>query len=216
MLTPLYLKKRISGLEKEKERLEKEITELKGEEEKELEKELLVLKEKIKIFQKLFQRHKNSSKIFSLLESLCHPKVQFLKLNLDTKNSQEKYFSNLKQISENLKDYQTSLLKIETALPQDLSLSDLLNFLQKISAENGLLLKNVVQAKESKMEAKGILAKVKETYFNLNLIGSYASLKGFLQALEKSSRLIEVESVFVDETDEGLPKYNISIKVHSL
>ena len=88
LLTPLYLKKRISGLEKEKERLEKEITELKGEEEKELEKELLVLKEKIKIFQKLFQRHKNSSKIFSLLESLCHPKVQFLKLNLDTKNSQ--------------------------------------------------------------------------------------------------------------------------------
>ncbi|MCD6500489.1 type 4a pilus biogenesis protein PilO [bacterium] len=131
-------------------------------------------------------------------------------------SQKEKYFSNLKQISENLKDYQTSLLKIETALPQDLSLSDLLNFLQKISAENGLLLKNVVQAKESKMEAKGILAKVKETYFNLNLIGSYASLKGFLQALEKSSRLIEVESVFVDETDEGLPKYNISIKVHSL
>jgi len=131
----------------------------------------------------------------------------------------EKYFSNLGQISENLRNYQDSLEKIESALPQDLSLSSLLSFFQKKSSENGLLLKNISQAKmeskEKRKEEKGILAPVLETHFNLNLSGSLLSLKGFLETLEKSSRLIEVENISVEVTKEELPEYNLLIKVMS-
>lgn len=126
----------------------------------------------------------------------------------------EKYFSNLSQISENLSNYQDSLVKIESALPQDPSLASLLNFFQKESAENELLLKNINQVEvKRKEEKKGILAKVKETYLNLNLTGAYPSLRGFLESLEKSSRLIEVENISINVSKEEFPEYNILIKV---
>lgn len=128
----------------------------------------------------------------------------------------EAYFANLRQTSETLKDYQDTLEKIKAALPQELSLANLLNFFQKKSSESGLLLKNVTPTKKTKKEAApGILAKVEEAYFGLNLVGSYSSLKEFLKTLEKSSRLIEVESISLDATvEEKLPEYNILIKVY--
>jgi len=129
----------------------------------------------------------------------------------------EKYFSELSQISENLSNYQDSLEKIGSALPQEPSLSSLLNFFQKESSENGLLLKNVNQTEvKRKEEPKGILAKVKETYLILNLTGAYPSLRGFLESLEKSSRLIEVENISINVPKQGFPEYNILIKVFSL
>lgn len=144
-----------------------------------------------------------------------------LKNQVDEKQAElsetEKYFSELSQISEKLNDYQDSLKKIESALPQDSSLSSLLNFFQKESSENGLLLKNVNQAEgKRKEEPKGILAKVKETYINLSLTGTYPSLKGFLESLEKSSRLIEVENISINTATEEFPEYNILIKVHHM
>ncbi|MBZ9572842.1 hypothetical protein KJA17_01465 [Patescibacteria group bacterium] len=84
----LFLKSRISSLEEEKERLESQIAELEGEEEKRLEETILSLGEKIKVFKELLKSHKISSNFLSLLESSCHPRVQFTKLNLDTKNYQ--------------------------------------------------------------------------------------------------------------------------------
>ena len=129
----------------------------------------------------------------------------------------EEYFSELSQISENISDYQDSLKKIGSALPQGPSLASLLNFFQKESSENGLLLKNVNQTEGGRREEKkGILAKVKETYLNLNLTGDYPSLRGFLESLEKSSRLIEVENISIDVSEEGFPEYNILIKVYHM
>lgn len=128
----------------------------------------------------------------------------------------ERYFSNLSQILESLRNYEDSLGKIESALPENPNLSALLNFFQKKSSENGLLLKNISTAKGGRREVKkGILAKVEETYLNLSLSGSYLSLKGFLETLEKSSRLIGVENISVDVLKEGLPEYNLLIKVYS-
>jgi len=83
-----FLKNKISFLEERNEDLESQIAELEGEEEKELEEAILGFQEKIKIFKELFRDHKISSNFLSLLESSCHPKVQFTKLSLDTKNYQ--------------------------------------------------------------------------------------------------------------------------------
>ena len=127
----------------------------------------------------------------------------------------QRYFSDLGQVLENLRNYEDSLEKIESALPDDPSLAALLNFFQRKSSENGLLLKEISQAKVTKKEVKkGILARVEETYLYLNLSGSYLSLKGFLETLEKSSRLIEVERISIEVLREELPEYNILIKVY--
>ena len=162
--------------------------------------------------------------VLLLLIYLVWPQYQEfkdLKNQVDEKQAElsetEKYLSELSQISEKLSNYQDSLVKIESALPQDSSLSSLLSFFQKESSENGLLLKNVNPTeRKRKEEPKGILAKVKETYISLNLTGTYPSLKGFLESLEKSSRLIEVENISIDAAKEELPEYDILIKVHHM
>ena len=82
-----FLKSEISSLGERKGELERQIIELEGEEEKELEEEILGWQEKIKVFKKIFEEHKISSNFFSLLESSCQTKVQLTGLNLVTEDS---------------------------------------------------------------------------------------------------------------------------------
>lgn len=84
----LFLKSKTLSLEEKKESLEIEIAELEGGEETELEKVIFGFQEKIRVFKELFKEHKISSNFFSLLENSCHPKVQFIRLDLDIQNYQ--------------------------------------------------------------------------------------------------------------------------------
>lgn len=84
----LFLKSKNISLKEEKENLERQIAELEGVEEKELEETISVFGEKIRVFKELFRNHKISSNFFSLLENSCHPKVQFTRLDLNVENYQ--------------------------------------------------------------------------------------------------------------------------------
>lgn len=129
----------------------------------------------------------------------------------------KKYFANLNQISENLQEFKEPLTKIESALPSDVSLSALFNFLQEKSVENGLILENINTAakKEKGKTKKKTFLKLKETYLNLTLSGPYSSLKGFLRCLEQSSRLIEVKRISLEQEKKESPKYNLLLEVYS-
>ena len=60
------------------------------------------------------------------------------------------------------------------------------------------------------------LAKLKETQIKLQLVGSYPSLKSFLSDLEKSSRIIEVDSLsFATPEEIGPFTFDLVIKVYS-
>ncbi len=101
----------------------------------------------------------------------------------------KEYHASLLQASQEIKNYEEPISKINSALPQDPSLPDLFNFIQKASSENGLVLKDL-----------GSYTTVAENNFrktnlSFEVSGSYTSFKNFLSALEKSSRLIEVEAV---------------------
>lgn len=74
----------ISSQEERRGELERQIVELEGEEEKELEEEILFFGEKIRVFKEIFASHKISSNFLSLLESSSHQKVQLTRLNLAT------------------------------------------------------------------------------------------------------------------------------------
>ena len=52
----------------------------------------------------------------------------------------KEYFSDLFQTSQKLKEYSAELAKIDSALPTEPSILDLLRFLEKESAQNGLIL----------------------------------------------------------------------------
>ena len=154
---------------------------------------------------------------FFLIIFLIFPKYQnlnSLKKEIfekeDELSSQEKYFETLQETSEELKKYEDSLSKVDTALPQNPSLPELLNFIQKTSSQSGLSLKGISPAVTSPLEGE-----IKETRINFLLVGSYPDFKNFLSILEKSARLIDIENFSFSSLKEGPFNFNLAIKVYS-
>ena len=155
-----------------------------------------------------------------------YEKFRNLKQEISERETQvlriENYFSNLNKVLEDLENYQDSLEKIETGLPEDFSFPSLLAFFAKKSSESGLLLKNMsigeVQGIKGIKGEEKALSKTREAYFNLEIVGLYQSLKSFIDSVEKSSRLIEVENFSINtgkgENEEFLD-YSVRIKAYS-
>jgi Tfp pilus assembly protein PilO len=146
------------------------------------------------------------------------------KKEFETRNQEilsiENYHKKIDDTFNELKNYEESLDKINSALPDNYSSPSLFNYLQKTSAENGMFLETVSLAKAS---AKGtkvspgaetLKQNIKENYVNINLIGSYSSFKTFLESIEKSSRMIETENVLVEAEEETL-NFILLLKVSS-
>ena len=157
---------------------------------------------------------------FFLFVFLVFPKYQTLNVlkkevleKQEEFRSQEKYFETLQDASEELKKYEGPLSKVDSALPKNPSLPELLNFIQKASSQSGLSLKGISPAVTLPFE-KG---EIKETRINFLLVGSYPDFKNFLSILEKSARLIDVENISfsLPKEKEGLFNFAITIKVYS-
>jgi len=126
--------------------------------------------------------------------------------------SQENYFQEIQRISGKLKENQDSLSKIESALPEDSFLPQVLNFFQKAASQSGTSLKHIVPVFVALERGQNI----RTTKVNLVLGGDYYSFKDFLSLVEKSARLIEVENIYFSYPKEGGPFiFNISTKTYS-
>jgi len=144
--------------------------------------------------------------------------LRALRLEIGRRNtelqSKEKHISNLQEASQELEKYQLELSKIDSALPSSPSLPSLFNFLQKVSSQNGLILEEIGSFSVSVPEEK---PEIKEISLNLGVSGSYSAFKNFLSTLEKSARLIEIESISFStpEKKESPFSFDLKIKVHS-
>ena len=113
---------------------------------------------------------------------------ELVKLMGDLAKSYEQAFKSSKKLDE----HQEELTKIDSALPSEFSAPSLLKFLQKIAPENGLVLTAVSSSLAQPLSQRN---DIKEIQSSLSLSGSYSSLKNFLKVLEKSARLIKIDSV---------------------
>lgn len=139
--------------------------------------------------------------------------------------SEKEYFSNLSEVSEKLKKHEESLSKINSALAAEPRLPALFNFLQTAVSQNGLVLKQIAPTLPSPLKKElveeGLSPEIRETGINLAVAGSYSSFKNFLSVLEKTARMIELESISFStphqETDGGAGPidFNLRIKVYS-
>jgi Tfp pilus assembly protein PilO len=164
---------------------------------------------------------------------LIWPKYQKLStLRLEIENGEtelkntEEYFAELTQLSQELLQYESQLSKIDFALPADSSSTviSLINFIQKASSQNGLILKklksfSIILAKPSVPTPDSSQtqpsSKVKEISLDFDISGSYFALKNFLNALEKSAKIIEVENVSFSVEKEEIPAFGLKIKTYS-
>jgi len=137
---------------------------------------------------------------------------QITQRQLEVKEKQE-YISNIKKIKADIEKYQEFLDKIENSLPQDISLASLLNYFQDKASSSGLVMDNMALSTDGMNNAGATSeqdepdtqnnAKIKETAFRVNVSGSFESFRNFLVLLEKSSRLIEVQSITFDSGEGG-------------
>jgi Tfp pilus assembly protein PilO len=122
----------------------------------------------------------------------------------------EKYYQQIREISEKLQNYQESLQKIDFAIPDSPSLPEFFNFLQKLSAASGLSLKNISSSPLAKED------KIQELKISLTLSGNYQDFKNFLSSLEKSARLIEINEISFSSSKEKEPmEFNLEIIIRS-
>jgi len=130
----------------------------------------------------------------------------------------QNYFSLLGNISEQFKQYEDQLSKIDSAIPAEMSALDMFNFLDGASFQNGLILKEVGM---DKVSSSKIAPRIKENYIRFVVSGSYSSFKNFLSVLEKSARIIQIESISFRSSGTSSQKgempisFNVTIKVNS-
>lgn len=131
---------------------------------------------------------------------------------------QKQYQNELQSLSEELKKYSAEMEKIDSALAS-VSLFSFLNYLQKITSENGLILKSYSYSSGSSLTAKETETQkreIKELHFNLNVSGSFDSFLNLLSVFERSLKLIELEKISFSASEKGeLTNFNIEIKVYS-
>lgn len=140
-----------------------------------------------------------------------------LQLQLENKKTEIRYrgeyYQELFSLSEKLKEFETELQNIDSALPSDPSLPPFYNFLQKASSENGLILKSIGSFSLSFLPGK---TNIRLISIPIEVSGSYSSLKNFLRTLEKSARIIEVDGISFSSPGEGeLFSFKLGVKIHS-
>lgn len=164
------------------------------------------------------------------------PKAQELKIireevkeKTNEFNTREDYFSGLNQVNNQLKNHQEGFSMINYALPNDPSLPSLFNHVQKVAGESGLVFAKIGSFKTSyfldepspfqgdeRNKMPSSLTDIRETDFNIEVIGNYSSFKEFLSKLENSIRLIRVENIyFSSEKEEESFIFDLKIKVYS-
>ncbi|MBA7596528.1 hypothetical protein ES703_03502 [subsurface metagenome] len=141
--------------------------------------------------------------------------LQFLQTSIQERSTElqfkEAYFSQVKEIAKQLEEYEEALAKISSALPQEPSLPSLFNFLQSISSQTGLILEKMsLGSISSPQEEKNNL---KEIHVSLQLAGAYSAFKDFLAAIEKSSRIIEIEDITFKTPKEPTDSFSFDVQI---
>jgi len=125
-------------------------------------------------------------------------------------DSKEEYLGKLYETAEKIDAYQEKIVIMDSALPDEPSLPNLLNFLQISASQNGLALHNISKSQSLLVEGSNL----KFTKMGIVLAGPYRSLQGLIEKLEKSSRLIAIENIdFSSPQPNGIFDFKLNIKL---
>ena len=135
--------------------------------------------------------------------------IRVKQLELQTR---ENYFKNLNDLDRKLGDHPDEMDKISSAVPGDPSLPSLFNFLQGVASQESLVLKKLAIGQTVLVLEKPLVQKMT---LSLEVTGSYENFKKLLSSLEKSSRLIQVESLIFALPEKGESfLFNLTLSVN--
>lgn len=113
------------------------------------------------------------------------------------------YFENLQKIYQSLIE-KPETKKVEMALPLGEDFAQIFNYVQSLTKENGLALKDI-SFKKGKTSLslgttqaegnEGVLKEIGEINFSFKLVGEYPNFKNFVSKMEKSARLFQINNI---------------------
>lgn len=134
--------------------------------------------------------------------------------------AQGKYFKDLKDSSEKLKNYENQLAKIDSALPKDPSLPSFFNSVSKLAQKTGTTLKEI---KSTRASPSTEFPEFRETEITFIVSGFYPSLRDFISGLERSARMVKIEDISfsvpkeeeISPAERGIFNFELKVKIYS-
>jgi Tfp pilus assembly protein PilO len=121
------------------------------------------------------------------------------------------YFIKLNDLSRKMESYTEQISKIDGSLAEKIDIPALFNFMLNITAENGLILKDIVASQgpsPSGETASNFFP------FSISVSGSYGASKNLLSALYQNSRLFEVDLIqFSSAKEEAKDMFDVSLNL---
>ncbi len=120
----------------------------------------------------------------------------------EIKNRAE-YYAGLDAIMADLEYYQENMQKVDTAIPDNSDVAAMMNFAQAAAMQAGLAVKGIEHSGAAAVPASVSGEPVLGKYVvSIQLAGGYGNFKNFLSIIERSTRLIAVESAGVRADQE--------------
>ncbi len=156
----------------------------------------------------------------SLAMGLFLPKFQKYQsesLNVEMKETeleyQKNYASRLKEIDSQMESYEEPFSKIDSSLSDYFSIPAFFSNIQRMAAQSGLVIKSL---SESSVEVKKESEDLKKRMFSISASGGYKEFKNFVSSIEKSAKIMEIESFgFSGLDEEESSDFNITISTHT-
>lgn len=116
-----------------------------------------------------------------------------------------------RQVEERQEDF----ARLEVAIPEDAALPGLYHDLQRLGGESGLVLSEITSEQEPVQEGN---AQLSETMISLELEGSYAGVKRFIEQVHVFQRMLNVQSIVLEIGDEetGTLLLNAAVAAYSI
>ncbi|MBZ1356696.1 MAG: type 4a pilus biogenesis protein PilO [Candidatus Nealsonbacteria bacterium] len=112
-----------------------------------------------------------------------------------------------------LREYQEELGKVRKALPDNPSVASVVSFIEERVRAHGLIFSEIQPFTVSSYPDRGQL---KETIISLKIEGAtYPQMKRFLESLEKSIKIIVVESISFELGEEERFSFDLTLKTYS-
>jgi len=110
--------------------------------------------------------------------------------------------------------------RINKVLPNNVDTVRLATDFDSIASKYGISIKNIQSIESKNSNSSTIIQSDGKAYnavdVNFSFVASYDNFRNFMQDIEKSLRIIDIESVSFDQGDSGLSEYRVSIKTYWL
>lgn len=137
-----------------------------------------------------------------------------IKSKKETVDLENKVLEKLNSISQLLDSKESSVERLKQAIPTTELRPELLNIMENIASQNGLILKNIsidiapesnaVAEKSAETEGSGSEAtSLKKVMIKISTSGSYIAFKSWLNAIESNLRITDISRVSFSVSEKG-------------